>query len=80
MIVSVSAIGKLGTTNDMAALAIRFYLTTTAVAATTGVVLFNVFRGAFAPMLSDIHAGANSTELSNCTAAAQSAEAAAAAA
>ena len=63
MIVSVSAVSKLGSTNAMASLAIRFYMATTVCAAITGIVLFNVFKASFAQM------GELNTD-DNCTAAA----------
>lgn len=69
MIVSVSAVSKLGSTNTMASLAVRFYMATTACAAITGIVLFNMFRSTFA-QLGELNANDD-----NCTAAAVAAQA-----
>jgi Na+/H+-dicarboxylate symporter len=72
MIVSVAAVGKLGTTNMMAALAVRFYISTTGVAALTGLVMFNLFKSTFQPVGSTFEPLAigccgNGSAISNCT-------------
>ena len=58
-------VSQLGSTNTMAALAIKFYLTTTAVAALTGITMFNIFRFSFEPLES--RSAANASLVDNCT-------------
>ena len=61
MVCSTSAANGLGSTNAMASLAVRFYLATTVVAALTGIILFNLFSGAFIPIVDSAGGGANTT-------------------
>lgn len=61
MITNSAALGETGASNKMARMAVRFYLSTTVVAAFEGIVLFNVFLFGFKPLDAAAGGGAATT-------------------
>lgn len=61
MVGTSAKLGEVGAASKMSALAMRFYLTTTAMAAVEGLLLFNIFSAAFSPMSADEDAVAEGT-------------------
>ena len=64
MIVSVASASG-GSTGAMASLAIRFYLSTTVVAACEGLIFFNIFSGAFVTLDAEFESQTNATNASS---------------
>jgi len=61
MVSNSAALGQTGAANRMSCLAVKFYLSTTFLAAAEGIVLFNLFRFAFDPLASPGGSSASTT-------------------